>query len=333
MKACDEYEELMGDALAGELTADAESKLQDHLADCANCAAELNSLRKTLSAIPSESIDLPESLRPAIEQQIRVARAKSARVRVASTIAAAAALVIVAGIGYSTSKSDPIPQDTTIVANTAPTLPAAYTEYLANEEYPKAFIWLQNAIEESPENYDAPELHAALAQLAYEELHWYPEAYQAYKNYRASHPEAFRDAGEDVRRFTILDEAHAIDTNFASLHDWERTQSEGEVVEYAKYIERYPGTLFASDAVVHIAELVAEESGADVDFRSAAETALARLDNPVVVAQFKLELGHYYLHEGNDRNQARRLLEDVESSSVTALAMAAQKSLADLQEN
>ena len=334
MKVCEEYEELMGQALAEELSDADRAQLDAHLSECESCSSELASLQLTLEVIPTRTVTMPESLGPAIERQIRAARAfrhKSMR-RVAG-LAAAAAIAVLAGIGYTLNSQPVVTPTGKFIPETIPGLPAMYAELMDAGEYPKAFVWLQSAIEESPEHYDTPELHAQLAALAYDQLRWYPEAYDSYKAYRATHPEAFSDSPEAVHRFAVLDEAYSLDANFASLHEWDRVQNDNDLEQYAKYIEHYPGTLFASDAVVQIARLVAEDSDADSDFKTAAETALARLEHPVVVAQFKLELGRHYLHDTRDIERARTLFEDVQSSSVTVLAMAARESLADLQDN
>jgi ribosomal protein L31E len=98
------------------------------------------------------------------------------------------------------------------------------------------------------------------------------------------------------------------------------------------YIAEYPGTLKASEAVQEMARLIIRDSNDDaMTLDSVLETAMASNENSIVVAQIKLELGRYYWKTVEDSDKARALFEDVEESSVLALAQEASQSLRALQ--
>ncbi|MFP6583855.1 MAG: hypothetical protein VCD00_15045 [Candidatus Hydrogenedentota bacterium] len=336
MSACDEFEGLIAQSLYESLHEFDANRLNEHVANCASCANEITALKKIVESIPAGSVAMNADLRPAIEAQIRSNTGRRLFGRRLGLISMAALLLIAVPVGYiqftavdSNSSSDS-QMTATLAAH-----PAQFTRLMEQDEFARAFVWLNEAMTTNPQTFETSENRIALARLAFDELKWYPEAYEAYSLMRSTFPESFRNSGEDIRRFALLDEARVIDERFTLLHEWDRVQLDGRAGTYGEYIQHYPGTLHASEAVEQMARLIAEKSfvdNADENaFEAAMELALAQEENPIILAQFKLELGRYYWNEANQPEKARTLLEEVEAGPVTVLARAAELSLSGLR--
>lgn len=338
MNACDEFEGLIAQSLYESLHEFDANRLDEHVANCASCASELTALKKLVETIPASSVSMNADLRPAIEAQIRTASGRLFFGRRIRLMSMAALLLIAVPVGYIqfVAKENGSSTDSQTVASLSSTVyPAEFARLIEQDEFARAFVWLNEAMTNDPKTFETSENRIALARLAFDELSWYPEAYEAYGLMRSKFPESFRSSGEDIRRFALLDEARVIDERFTLLHEWDRVQLDGRADSYGAYIRDYPGTLHASEAVGQMAHLIADESFSDASekgsYEAAMELALAQQDNPIIQAQFKLELGRYYWNEANEPEKARTLLEEVESGPVTVLAKAAEQSLSSLR--
>lgn len=336
MRDCKEYEGLMAQSLYETLHEYDAERMDSHLLECESCAREHAALTKMLEVIPSGAVSMDANLRPALEEQIRSTSGSKFLGRRFGLLSMAALLLVAVPIGYIqfSGSNPPVSNNTTEIAAVSSPFPVEYQQLIEQGEFAKAFVWLDEAMVSNPKRYESSENRLALARLAFDELQWYPEAYEAYSAARTTFPEAFRNSGEDIRRYALLDEAHANSSDFAMLHDWNRVQNDDRQESYGEYIQNYPGTLYASDAVGQMARIIAEETLATTDdgssYADAMELALAQEENPIIVAQLKLELGRFYGTEANDPDKARTLLKEVESGPITVLAKAAEQTLSTL---
>ena len=333
MNSCEEFEGLIAQAAYEELPEGDEMLLRQHLDTCESCAAESRALVALKAFVPVESVVFQGNLRPVMEERVRETRSVSWIPRpllfgICSGILFG--IVAVSFVRYYLDQSSG-PAEYQFATNDAfdPVRDRVH-KLLEEEEYARAYVSLDDAIGRVEATSVPADAQQLLADIAFEHLKWYPEAYTAYDQFRLNHSAEYQGSDESIRRYALLDEAQALDSDYASLHTWESVLLEEDVEALAGYIQKYPGTFQASDAVQEMARLISTDNE-DVNLDSVLEVAIASSDNAVVVAQIKLELGRYYWQEGDDSEKARILFEELEDSPVTVLAQAASQSLRALQ--
>ncbi|MFP6615504.1 MAG: hypothetical protein VCB26_03770 [Candidatus Hydrogenedentota bacterium] len=335
MSACEEYEGLVAQSLYETLTEVETTDLSAHLAGCEGCSAERESLSLLKEFIPVEAVVFQGDLRPVLEERVRT---ETRGGWISRLVFSGAAGVIVMGAVIFQFLESPLDDMTgPITPQTASeryfaSILGQTAELIEEDQYPQAYIVLRKSIDGAEAESVPADVRILLAEIAYERLRWYPEAYTAYDQLRLAEPTVYRNSEEFIRRYAVLDEARSLNSEYTSLHTWDRVVLEEDVEALSIYITEYPGTIQASEAVHEMARVLsasAEYAGESVD--SVLETALKSNDDPIVVAQIKLELGRYYWKNVKDADKARMLFEDVEESTVTVLASAASQSLRALR--
>ena len=334
MSDCEHCEGLMAQSLYEALSDTEQSTLETHMASCPACRAESESLLAVKEFIPVEPVVFEGNLRPVLEERVRASTDERWIPRLAF-FGMCATLALIAGLIFmdepSTTSSEPV-----LVASVGDGpfigVMRRVGTFIDEEDYSHAYVVLHEAINKVEDANVPSEARVMLADLAFERLRWYPEAHAAYEQIRKNEPEIFQASDEYIYRFSLLDEVEAMDTEFAPLRAWDRVIEDEDVDALGGYIAEYPGTLKASEAVQEMARLIIRDSNDDaMTLDSVLETAMASNENSIVVAQIKLELGRYYWKTVEDSDKARALFEDVEESSVLALAQEASQSLRALQ--
>ena len=148
MKNCEYYEELIGAALDGEITAEEEAALRAHLEECEGCRSFYESLR-AISGIEDELPEPPEGFTASVMAQVRAAAPQKATPTKKKTsitrlvtrygaLAAAAAVAIWAGTAFFGAKgssaaapetamfsvSAPVTEEAAVCDEAAPEAPA-----------------------------------------------------------------------------------------------------------------------------------------------------------------------------------------------------------------
>lgn len=333
MNSCEEFEGMIAQAVYEELPQSEQHALSAHLAACAHCEAESKAMVALRALIRVEPVAFEGNLRPVLEEQIRTQPSRSLIRRlvprlVLSGLFGILVAVISIQVTLSLRADDDVNNNQLGASGPFDQVMTEVTGHIEREEYARAYVTLHESILRAEPDTVPSEAQQLLADLAYEQLGWYPEAFAAYDQLRLRYPSVYQQSPESIHRYAVLDEARLTDTEYASLHNWTRVIREDDVNAFGQYIESYPGTLHASEAVQEMARLISEDQQeTDMSVDSVLEYALLSSENPVVVAQIKLELGRYHVETTKDAEKARALFEEVEDSSVSVLAQAASQSL------
>ncbi|MCL4216331.1 MAG: hypothetical protein KJ052_04910 [Candidatus Hydrogenedentes bacterium] len=312
-----------------ELAPDERLRLDKALAASPELALEHEALKRLAAAIPLTEEQPPFDLLPQIRRRLnepeRRVRAAAPPWRWAAAMAAVALVVFVPGfIAWQSGFLAPAPASQPLVASM---LGAAieHAHALSNEgNHTEAYKLLEQQIAAYPDDPMAGAAQNAMADLAFDKLRWYPEAYTAYVNLAKEHTEDFQTRRENVRRMNLLAEAR--DTGYETLDALATASNDLERLE--SLMASNPASLLASEAATQMARLVAQETGEALSTTAALERARAACGNPVAVAQLDLELGHAYRLEEKNPGMARTYFERVAAGGNSQLAQAARNELA-----
>jgi len=311
-----------------------ERRLDAHLAACEACRREAQSLGLLVSRLAPQPVAFQGDLRPVLRESLRAARSGSLWFRPA-VFGAVCLSVVVAGFFTAVilqPASSPRREMARLLTPMEQAL-AASRELSGDGRYAEAYKVLSTAVSEHPEAPLAGQAQRQLADLAFANLHWYPEAYEAYQNLAQKYFDVYSADDESKLRNELLDEARQVD--FASLYELDAArQGLGDTfAQLEQVVARYPGTYVASSGVREMAQLVVAEKGLGEDDAGLArglELARARTSNAAVVAQMTMALGDLYWHRLADYDRARTLFDEVANGDHEVLAQRAQTSLRQL---
>ncbi len=336
MLGCKRAKGLLAQSLYEELGEADRRTLETHLARCESCRTESESLGELVSAIPVDSAMEEVDLLPRVRAGLRDAPEPIQRDRfrwvLAGAVAAMALVFTVFGMVPSDAPSDTVAQVNEDTPAPIDPLETVLAESAALDEqfnFSESYVVLSKALEESPEGGSARDVQQRIADLAFEELRWYSEAYAGYNALRAHHGKQFRSRVENINRLEMLDESRGVNADFASLYALDAARRSEDFDSFETIISQYPATYVASlaaDDMAH-ASLVVDE---DMTPLLAMETALNRCTHPIAIAQLKMELGRLHQTDGADLQKARALFEDVRDSGNTVLAKRASVALESL---
>ncbi len=330
MKPCVEWEGLIAQSLYEALEPNEQRLLDNHLAQCSACSAEHTSLHQVMQLVPRDPIAFTGDLRRVLEEEVRLTEPSPAPLfSWFHPLKALSAVLVVAIAVFFYAKVLPHNTETPTAKLIAET-----TELVAQHEYTRAYILLNTNLNDPAlaADLETAKVQGVLAELTFSRLRWYPDAHKAFNTLREDHPATYRASPDYINTFKILEESYKISPDYASLHDWDRLNTDMTIPALEQYIQRYPGTHQATEAVHNIARcMVQYADAAPLRLNEALELAIMDNNNTLIVAQIKLELGRYYWKEEHNPAKARRILQEVEAGPVPILADAAHLTLASLQ--
>ena len=335
---------LMAQAVYEELDARDREALDRALEASEALRAEAKALGALSERIPRDGVALDRDLSSAVRAGIRAETAVFRPRKAHLAVSFAALAVVMLGVGTLIALRPPVAHAPEVAGAPAGPSEVASPIGLALQEarslmrdrdYPNAYVLLSRAFEGSEEDALAGEARQLMADLAYGELRWYPEAFSDYDALRLHHNSAFQSNPENLLRLNLLDEARGPDDSYASLLALDAARQGESLEKFEGVLSDYPATYVASLAADEMAILSAELDGlpAGANLRVAGlESALARSTNPVARAQLKVEIGHLVSRELDGADRARALYEEVAESEITVLAQLAQDSLERLND-
>ncbi len=330
---------LMAQAVYEELDARDRKALDRALNESDELRAEAKAMGALAKEIPREGVKLDRELISAVRAGLREETAVFRPRRAHWVVSFGALALVLLGVGTLITVKSPVAHAPGVAESPAGSGAVASPIALALQEaraltdardYPNAYVVLSRAFEGSEEDALSGEARQFMADLAYIELRWYPEAFSDYDALRLHHNFAFQSQPANLLRLNLLDEARGRDDSYASLHALDAARRGESLEEFEGVLARYPATYVASLAAEEMATLSANLDGLDAgaNLRVAAlESALARCTNPVARAQLKVEIGHVVSREVDGADRALALYTEVAESEITVLAQLAQDSL------
>ncbi|HOJ33710.1 MAG TPA: hypothetical protein PKY35_06515 [Candidatus Hydrogenedentes bacterium] len=331
---------LMVAALYGELSEGDKAVLEQQLSKSRMLREEYDNLRAVVSALPTgEKIDPPVDLFPLVMARLqREMKESQKRFLRLSFYAVPLAAVILMGIGFLLWRT-PNTRVSTHVAVLSQEQNSLLFETLrealalkAQGDDVNAAVALQTALETHPNDALAGQAQMELANLYFERLKRYREAYEAYRLLKSKYPRVFASNHQNTSRLDLLEECSQED--FAALHllDAARTRLGPDLAALEEVVARYPGTQVASLALQEMLTRVMEESApTDHQPLHALEALKDRCTNPVTVAQINLEMGKAYWKEYQDWETAERLGQQAMQSENPQIVAMAQTFLQELK--
>jgi hypothetical protein len=323
-------------AVYDDIDSDQKSKLSAHLVKCSACRTQFESMRRLTEFVPKAAPALDLDLLPLLRKETRPARRPVARLGWAWSLAAATVFVIAAlALNFipNTGQSADIASLSSLEKQmrTAETL-------IQDRQFGSAYKTLQQAVAQNQQDPNAGLALARMADVAFTNLNWYPEACEAYDQLAKKYPAIYSSHPECIFNHNCLLETR--DHDFAPLYALDAAHRSGDeqFAQLEKVVGRYPGTFVAAMAVDDMAKVAADELASrdpglmndDDAYVAALVCAKDRCCNPIAAARLKLELAHVYMREMNDAKMARSFYREVAESGDLELAGLAQDGLAKL---
>ncbi len=323
---------LMISALYGEATPQEQELLESELQRNPSLRAEYDELRVALMAIPqTDPVPAHPPILPLVRSRLR--REQTAETRrqrafpYAATLAAAAALALILAFPFlpnnpSTSNGDRVSVENSLLYN-------ALRESLALKaqgDDENAVLLLKTAIESSPNDALAGQAQMELADILFDRMKRFKEAYDAYHTLKMNYPKVFSAHSLNIARLDLLDECRKDDFEGLYLFENARRAPRGELRPWENILARYPGSRIANLAMQEMVDRVLYEmagtTGAEAQ-TELIEKLRARLTNPVAIAQLNLELGKTYWTRYADKQKAQLLAQEaLKSENPEVVAMA-----------
>ena len=326
MFGCTKMQGLLAASLYEPLNESDQATLDTHLTGCAACreeSARLEAFTKVCSSgvvppeVPAE-LGMRIRARIVIEREMIERRNRWRRLgwrfTFACGMAAAAYLFIFTPIspfvGGGKSAPTTVAQPTpSVLESQNPTMAmlAKAEELRTDHKFTEAYRMLKDLVEKNGSDPSLGEAQAALADIAFSDLKWYPEAQAAYDKLAANYPTVFSGNIQHVARRDMLAESSA--KEFAPLYalDAARRQSGSDrFAQLEHVVSLYPATFVASLAAEDMCRNIAKDASVSTGNRLAAlETVRGRCSDPIAVAQLNLEIGNVYWNQL--QNPARAL--------------------------
>lgn len=320
-----------------------EGRLRNHLAFCSSCRELAEVLTRTVRQIPSESPTLGYNLLPTIRERIEERTyapwQRPVRLGLAAMACCLAIFVALQGFrGFAPQSSVPAKSgiadsDRDVSAMESALVAAA--KQARDKQFTAAYKLLSDALDHDPKDANAGKAQDRLADIAFSDLGWYPQAYAAYEKLARDYPETLRASQEAVWRRNLLAEAREKD--FAALYAIEAAARGGADAfgKLEQVVCSNPGTFTASHASERMASLVLNDTpvpeGENPHLFAMAK-AREKCSQPVASVQFTLEMGLICWQELNETGRARDLFNEAANDAHTVLAQRefARQSLAQL---
>ena len=302
---------------------------------------EFNSLRHVAEVVQLREDKWTGDLLPALRQRIAEEEAAPARGLHVPAYAIAASLTVLISVGLyavfmlsgddgvsvrrAAAPAPPVPETTLVQAK------ETACDLVAQGETERAADLLEKAIYEHPKDAYHAEALLTLADIEYSYLQRYDRAYEAFKRLEQDHRDQFNSNWDHDKRVRLL--SAALPDGFAPLRELEAAaKSDNPLQGYEEVLVEYPDTLWADEAVTHMARLVARKTNADpADTVEVLQRVRNACSQPVARDRIDLEIGNYYCDSLDDLERARSHYALAASSRHVALAAKAREALARLE--
>ncbi len=347
MMGCKKYTGLIAASLYEPLKLEETHILEAHLQKCAQCRSELAEMRAFVTILPNERIAFQGDLLPAIRAELEANPYQESNaifrgwLRPAIGFASLAILMII--LGYSilpsiNSESSGIGMLSEIsTASPVDTVIADAEMLIAQRQYAPALSLLEEKLADFESHPDVGEIQRAIAELEFNQLKRYPEAYTAYLKLQGEYWNTFRQHPENSTRLNLLAEAR--DTNYEPLYALDAALARGSQQAFPQLeqiIALHEGKSIAWRTLEVMQELALRDLGfdplqADAQLHIAAlEMLRERTEHQAVLAHLNLALGDYYRHDPNNNSKAQEHYHEVMQSGLEQLARQAEASLTEL---
>jgi len=329
-------EALLAQSLYETLTDAEQAELNALLEAMPDLTKEVASVRAFVERVPVEDVEFDGDLRSAVMAHLHDRREWHIPILPHWAITVAAFVLVATGVGYWIAVHPPAavaPAPTAESAAESPvgeTLAESYA-LIGSRDFESAYARLAQAVDAHPADPVAAEACQRMADIAFDELQWYPEAFAGYDRLRHRYVEQFRAVPANFTRLNLLDEQRGADNRYAGLRALDAARQRNQFASLEDLAARNPATYLASAASTEMARIAAADEGFDASANPvrAMRTAQFRSRNPVAKSQLKLEVAHLLALSPDERGRAREMYEEVANGSVTTLAEAARKSLAN----
>lgn len=323
-------------AVYDDLDPDQHRKLTEHLDKCSACQKQYESLRRLTDFVPKTTPALDIDLLPLLSRKPLPRPKRVIQVNWAWGLAVATVFFVAA---LAIQFMPQAVQSPSIVSLSPLQQQVRHAESLVQErQYAQAYQALRKAVAANRQDPQAGIALARMAEVAFINLNWYPEACEAYDQLAKKYPAVYSSRPDCILRHNCLLETR--ESEFAPLYalDAARRSGEEQFAQLEKIVGRYPGTFVAAMAVEDMAKVAADELASrdpaivndDNVYLAALVCAKDRCCNPIAAARLKLELAHVYMREMNDAKMARNFYREVAESGDLELAGLAQDGLAGL---
>lgn len=204
-------------------------------------------------------------------------------------------------------------------------------DLVAQGETERASDLLERAISDHPRDAYHAEALLTLADIEYTYLQRYDRAYEAFTRLRLDHRDQFNRNWNHDKRVRLL--SAAFPNGFTPLRDLEdAARSDDPLRGYENILVDYPDTLWANEAMNHMARLVARSTDTDpANTVQVLQRMQQACSHPVALDRINLELGNYYCDSLDDQERARSHYAQAAASRHVALAAQAREALARLE--
>ncbi len=328
MSNCRDIQGTLAAALYEPLDEAEQRVLDAHLASCPDCRAEFADLQRMVAAIPAEELiysgDLLPSVREALRRTPPAAHPWSWRLFLTSFAAVAACFALVY-VGVLASRPSDMPEVAITVSDTDQTLDAA-TALVVADDAMGALSVLQAGMERAETAEDAGRLQLAIANIQFDDLHRYEDAYNSYRRLREEFGGVYSQSESWVKdRYDLLEQARARD--YWALYEMDKARGMGElgIGKLEQVMAKYPGRIVAREA---LDVMVAVVGGQGIE---ALEAVKDRCSNPIAVAQIDVHLGERYCTDRVNPTLGQQMLNEVAKSDNGEVAKMAKDVLAKLE--
>lgn len=327
-------------------SADAAS-LAAHLEACPHCKKEAEALKGFVEALPHEPVVFEGDLLPVIREKLREEASSGSRGWLHSfglrpAYWAVAAMLPLAVLGYvllpMMDNAGPQAPMQAVVGDTTIQDVLAESDMLVSQRaFGPALAMLEAQRDALTGHAEVGRLQQAIADLEFNHLRRYPEAYAAYMTLQGDYWQTFRENSEHSARLNLLAEAR--EYNFEPLYTLDAAVDRDRADAFPQLegiVARHEGQTLAWRAVEAMQDIALREMGLD-PATAAPELRIAALEmlseesaNGAVAAHMNLALGDTYRNEYNNTGKARDHYRQVLQSGIEQLAQQAERSLTEL---
>jgi len=297
---------------------------------------EAESMRAFVNRVPVTDAEFEGDLRPAVMANLRTRTGMRIPILPHWAIALTAFVVVATGVGYWIVAHPPAAVAPGPVAQVPAESPvgealAESDALLQSRDFAGAYSLLASAVEDHPADARAAEACQRMADIAFDDLQSYSDAFAGYDLLRHRYVDQFRAVPANFTRLNLLDEQRGPDNQYAGLRALDAARRDDNFESLEDLAGRNPATYLASAAATEMGRIAAAAEGFDASTSPvrALRTAQFRSKNAVTKSQLRLEVAHLLAASPDERDRARELYEEIANGPITTLAAAARKSLAN----